>query len=261
MVLACAKMLTRPYLSILTSKVHVFMQAIHKFFAFRTCGYSPLHRLFEVLAILTFFGCSAILALRLFEGLTSVAWTQAAWVLSIALILGYLAADFVSGFVHWMGDTFGDENTPVLGMSFVKPFRDHHVDPLDITRHDFIEVNGNNSIVLLMVLIPVVIFLPRPETALTFFMTGMSVSFVLGIFMTNQFHKWSHLEERPMWMVYLHRSGLILPPQHHDVHHTAPHDTYYCITCGWMNPILARIGFFEKMESLVRGVLRMPKTS
>ena len=56
-------------------------------------------------------------------------------------------SDFLSGFVHWAGDTVGDESTPIFGPNFVRPFRYHHVDPEDITRHDFIETNGNNCIV------------------------------------------------------------------------------------------------------------------
>ena len=65
---------------------------------------------------------------------------------------GLLAADLVSGMVHWAGDTLCDEDTPVLGRHFIRPFREHHVDPKAITRHDFIETNGNNCIASMPVL-------------------------------------------------------------------------------------------------------------
>jgi hypothetical protein len=49
----------------------------------------------------------------------------------------------------------------------------------------------------------------------------------------------------------LQRSGLILSPEHHVTHHTAPYSTYYCITHGMLNPLLARLNFFRGAEKLV----------
>ncbi|EQA44581.1 kua-ubiquitin conjugating enzyme hybrid localization domain protein [Leptospira broomii serovar Hurstbridge str. 5399] len=61
--------------------------------------------------------------------------------------------DFISGFVHFLGDSFGNERTPYIGKVFIFPFREHHADPKGITRHDFVETNGNNCLVSLPKLI------------------------------------------------------------------------------------------------------------
>jgi ubiquitin-conjugating enzyme E2 variant len=62
----------------------------------------------------------------------------------------------------------------------------------------------------------------------------------------------------------LQRAGLILSPEHHAVHHAAPRDKYYCITVGWMNPVLEKVRFFRFLEAAISrirpGALRPDRT-
>lgn len=225
----------------------------------RSYDYSPTHRKLEIFAIIAFFLLMSVFGYRAVVGLLSMSWLTALWILFSSAILGYITADFMSGVVHWMGDTFGDEDMPILGPGFIKPFRDHHIDPEEITRHDFIEVNGNNSLVLLIVLLPALFIFKHTELPWQAFSLSFIVWFAIGIFMTNQFHKWAHLQTKPVWMQRLQAISLILSPTNHDLHHTLPYDSYYCITNGWLNPILHRIRFFEHAERIVRWTLRIPK--
>lgn len=228
------------------------MLSVLRSFFNRDFPYSPFHRALEIVAILGFFVFVAILSARAASGIAEMGWQTAAWLIPVTALLGYMGADFASGVVHWLGDTYGEEDTPVLGEGFIKPFRDHHVYPRDIVEHDWVEVNGNNSIVLALYMVPITIFVTDPTSVLQFFILTMSVSLTLGVFMTNQFHKWSHMEEPPPSVAKLQDWGLILGRDHHEVHHTAPYDTYYCITCGWLNPVLNRIQFFETIERILR---------
>ncbi|RPH41424.1 MAG: hypothetical protein EHM91_10170 [Planctomycetota bacterium] len=67
------------------------------------------------------------------------------------------------------------------------------------------------------------------------------VAFALALFATNLFHKWAHSATVPGWVAVLQRRHLILNPARHNVHHTPPNKSGYCVTNGWMNVLLDRI--------------------
>ena len=52
----------------------------------------------------------------------------------------------------------------------------------------------------------------------------------------------------------MQRMRLVLEPRHHQIHHTEPFETHYCITNGWLNPLLNKVGFFRGMETGLRFV-------
>lgn len=210
--------------------------------------YSPIFRMIEILSILVFLTFFGLLSQKTFQAKEFFLWGYASVFFGITFF-SFLAADLVSGIVHFLADTFGTEKTPVLGSTLIRPFRDHHIDPLGITRHDFIETNGSNCLVSLPVLIPCYFFVPT-NNFLGWGVATFIQMFLLNIFLTNQFHKWAHLPEPPFWILWLQKYHLILPHQHHQVHHTPPFNTYYCITVGWLNPILLRIGFFPWLKRI-----------
>jgi plasmanylethanolamine desaturase len=213
-------------------------------------GYKKSFRLIEVLAIVSFWSLCLGIAIK--------AWpfhVTHPWLLVAALVTGFIMADFVSGFVHWMADTWGSSEMPILGKSLVRPFREHHVDPKAMTHHDYIETNGANCLVSLPVAAGV-LFIPLDIAGWVSFALFSLVSIgsmVFFVMWTNQIHKWSHFEpeEIPMFLRVLQKLHLILPADHHKLHHKSPYDRYYCITTGWLNWPLAKIGFYRHTERLI----------
>ena len=173
------------------------------------------------------------------------------WWLPIAAFAGVVLADFVSGLVHFLADNFCEPDSPIIGPSFVRPFREHHDDPMSITRHGFLETNNGNTLVTLPVLVPVSLA-PLEESATGTMAGALTLAFLVAIWLTNQIHKWAHMPDPPRVVRLLQRSRLILANGHHDVHHTSPFDTYYCITVGLWNPLLERVGFFPWLERAIR---------
>jgi len=202
-----------------------------------------------------FFGLTATTAKKMYDYFMSYnANSTTVCLIGVALVLGILAADFGSGIVHWGADNWGSVNLPGVGAAIIRPFRHHHVDAYAITRHDFLELNGNNFIVTLPLVWVAVSAVKSPDNALSLVSATFWLSFaVFGAF-TNQIHSWAHMKNPPMLVRVLQNSGLLLSREHHHLHHVRPHDCNYCITTGWMNGPLRAIGFFEAAERAITGV-------
>lgn len=209
-------------------------------------GYKSGFRSFEFLSIGAFCALSAAIVWRIAphaDGHSTL--------LFAAFLMGLLSADLVSGIVHWMGDTWGSTDMPLLGQTLIRTFREHHVDQKAITRHDFVETNGTNCMISLPVLVIALLLPVASGQPFFLFVAAWLLSLTLWVFATNQIHKWAHQDQPAAWVALLQRSRLVLSPGHHSVHHSAPYTKYYCITTGWMNPILSRISFFPVCERIV----------
>src|SRR6185295_9793570 len=55
------------------------------------------------------------------------------------ILLTVLAADFVSGLVHWLEDAYGREHWPITGRLVTRPNILHHHDPRYFTRHNWLQ--------------------------------------------------------------------------------------------------------------------------
>jgi len=175
--------------------------------------------------------------------------SELSWLIVLAIPIGVVGGDFISGIVHWAADTYCSEDTPIVGPSLVKPFRRHHLYPRDICTHNLVETVGNVTILAVPVLLVCLYLLwLLPESRWLAFAVVCVALMSAATVATNQFHKWAHQEAPPAFARSLQRLRLVLEPAHHELHHTAPFESHYCITNGWLNPLLNKIKFFRRLE-------------
>jgi ubiquitin-conjugating enzyme E2 variant len=180
--------------------------------------------------------------------------SQGSWIaVGLSIVLGALAIDFVTGLVHFACDRFGGPTTPVFGPLLIRAFREHHEDPGAIEGHDWIETNGEPCVVTTVALIALAFLAPSAQSSVE--IAAVAAVWTMAFFgaYANQAHKWAHMQDPPRVVRFAQRAGLTLSPERHARHHDGPHDTAYCITTGWMNPILDRLGLWTRLERSLKG--------
>lgn len=176
------------------------------------------------------------------------------WFLLLSLPIAWVASDFLTGIVHWLCDTYGTVNTPLFGQTLIRNFRSHHTYPKDLCISPFVFTVGHVALVGLFTLpLAISVLIKYPSSLI-----ASSIGFTYGMIilltaLTNQFHKWAHLEPEKVsnTIKFLQKHKVILNPEHHNIHHTRPFSNNYCITHGLNNPFLEKIHFFRKIENML----------
>jgi len=177
---------------------------------------------------------------------------------TLGLILGVIFADFMSGVVHWAADTWGSLEVPLVGNTFIRSFREHHLAPTAMCDHDVIETNGDTVMLTIPVLLLVSLkdmIAHSPDGIVAahsdVFRSAFWLTTCIGVTFTNQFHKWAHMNKLPPMVEFLQSYWIILPKRIHNIHHRPPFDSNYCITNGWLNPLLNAFGFWRHAERVI----------
>ena len=207
----------------------------------------------DLLAVAVVTTALAVLAVRVWSGIHSAAEAVR---LAVVLAAGYLLADLLTGFVHWFCDTFFDETTPIIGPGLIAPFREHHRDPLLMTRHGFLELTGSSF----RGLAPLLALLVWGGAALPASVNAFALAVSAGAVATNLLHRWAHDPAAPAVARGLQRIGLVLTPERHARHHAPPYAAAYCVTTGWMNPLCERLKIWSRAEAVLVA-LRLPRKS
>jgi Lipid desaturase domain len=128
------------------------------------------------------------------------------------ILIGLFMADFLSGFVHWVTDTWFDE---VLSDRVVSIAREHHLYPSHILGYGFRDYVAYSSWPTILALGPIELLL--------------TLAFAPAV-----------------WLYPLVFLCLTV-----NVHHGGNHDIRYCVINGWANFVFDHIGFWRGLERLV----------
>ena len=83
---------------------------------------------------------------------------------------------------------------------------------------------------------------------------ALRAALALALFATNGFHCWAHMPSPPCLVAWLQQNRVVLGPEAHALHHSGAHNRSYCVTSGWLNPLLDRWRFFARIEAALAGV-------
>ncbi|MEM9410003.1 MAG: fatty acid desaturase CarF family protein [Planctomycetota bacterium] len=162
------------------------------------------------------------------------------------LLLCWWSADFLTGFFHWLEDTYCLESMPLIGGFICEPNIEHHLDP-----HLIVRVGTFFSRNVFQWALCGVIF-----SVLFIIGFGNAYSFLTLLFASfgNEVHRWNHMSRSGPWITFVKETGLIQSQRQHALHHRPPHTNYYCVLSSQLNPVLERLCFWRGLEQVVQSI-------
>ena len=164
--------------------------------------------------------------------------------LAVRVLLCLLLADLLAGGVHWLEDSYGQVDWPLVGTSVIAPNLLHHAEPRAFLVNNWWRSADYQVIAAALAL--------GGAALLGWFTWELAV--VLGVAANaNEVHKWSHRTraENGRLISLLQDCGLVQNRAHHGRHHGGDRNTHYCTVTPWLNPMLERVRFWRAMEWLI----------
>jgi len=156
------------------------------------------------------------------------------------LLIAWLIADFGSGLVHWWEDRYGNPDWPwPLGEHVVRPNLEHHRDQFALTKSGYFERNCTTLVAAL----------PAAGAALYLKCWAVAAG-LIWLSQANEIHSWSH-QRCSLPIRLLQELGLLQNPRSHAIHHQRPFDQNYCVCTDYLNPILAALDFWPRLERII----------
>lgn len=164
----------------------------------------------------------------------------------IELFAAILLADWITGFVHWWEDAYGNPQWGFVGKYIVEPNLVHHLDPRDLAPAGYFKLTYISWIAAIMLIaVPWLLFDWHPF---------LYLATILIATQANQVHCWAHRTDRENGIIIrgMQQMGIIQSRRHHGQHHRPPWVGHYCILTNYMNPVLDRLDFWNRSEAAIK---------
>lgn len=163
------------------------------------------------------------------------------------IFLCIFIADFVTGLLHWLEDTYGLPTWPIIGQEVIEPNIQHHEHPGWIGSMSTIVSRNYQTMI--------------PATAAAMLAIWAWGSFGCYFALTvvlaglgNEVHTWCHRSNGRL-ISFLQGIGLAQSPRQHAKHHRAPFDSYFCTLTNFTNECLELVNFWRGLEWAVSKAL------
>ena len=153
----------------------------------------------------------------------------------LTVLLCILAADFITGLVHWWEDSYWLPSWPILGRIVVEPNIDHHLRPGVIGSMTTIISRNYQTVV------------PAVILSLVLWSWPLALIFILAA-LGNEVHAWNHRRNNNFIIRLLQDASIIQTPQQHSRHHRPPFEAYYCTLTNFTNAVLEAVNFWRGLE-------------
>lgn len=163
--------------------------------------------------------------------------------LLVEILAVVLAADFISGVVHWWEDRYARLNGGPLQQVAIDNLR-HHARPREFLAKGYWASSWD-----LWLLGAAAV----GAAAVVGLLSWHVVLFAVLVANANQVHKWAHRtrEENGRLVGTLQRLHLLQTARHHGRHHQGSRDSHYCVLTNFLNPLLEEVQFWRRIERLV----------
>lgn len=165
----------------------------------------------------------------------------------LQFILGILIADIISGFFHWLEDSYLTYCNRIPILKKIAEFNHgHHFYPRDI-----LTTNGGNQAVVGTAIIVVIVLIIRPSWYTKY--PILILTTLAFIALSGYIHKLVHYQEceRPLFLGFLQRVGVMCSHEQHRKHHENG-DSNYCIILAVTNVILDSTRVWACLEWLIK---------